>query len=78
MSSKTNTETGLWLNNGSGRVSNPTQNKHMHLYEAFLQAYRAMNYAVWLDRAASLRTTGLLHFMDVSFGSIAEFLTPDL
>ncbi|MGJ8624877.1 MAG: AGE family epimerase/isomerase, partial [Yoonia sp.] len=70
--------TGVLLNDDSGAVSNPAQNPHMHLYEACLQAFRMTANAVWLSRAADLRATGLLHFMDQNSGSIAEFVAPDL
>ncbi|KMK63963.1 AGE family epimerase/isomerase [Puniceibacterium sp. IMCC21224] len=74
----TDPETGLLLNDDTGAGTNPAQNPHMHLYEACLQANRMSGDAIWLSRAADLRTLGLRHFMDQDSGSIAEFLTPDL
>jgi mannose-6-phosphate isomerase len=71
-------ETGLLRNDDSGSDTGPAQNPHMHLFEACLQAFRMTQDAVWLDRAANLRSVGLRHFIDQSSGSIAEFLTPDL
>jgi mannose/cellobiose epimerase-like protein (N-acyl-D-glucosamine 2-epimerase family) len=70
--------TGLLLNDDIGANLTPAQNPHMHLYEACLQAMRMTGDAVWLTRAAGLRSTGLAHFLDKDSGSLAEFLTPDL
>jgi mannose-6-phosphate isomerase len=74
----TDAATGLLLNDDIGANTTPAQNPHMHLYEACLQAMRMTGDAVWLARAAKLRSTALAHFMDQDSGSIAEFLTPDL
>ncbi|MGO4908607.1 AGE family epimerase/isomerase [Pseudorhodobacter sp. W20_MBD10_FR17] len=74
----TDPATGLLLNDDIGANLTPAQNPHMHLYEACLQAMRMTGDAVWLTRAAGLRSTGLDHFMDQDSGSLAEFLTPDL
>lgn len=54
------------------------QNPHMHLYEACLQAFEMMGSAVWLDRAAGLRSHALLHFLDKETGSVREWIAPDL
>lgn len=70
--------TGLLLNDDIGANLTPAQNPHMHLYEACLQAMRMTGDAIWLARAAKLRSTALAHFMDQNSGSLAEFLTADL
>lgn len=70
--------TGLLRNDDIGANTAPAQNPHMHLYEACLQANRMTDDAIWLSRAANLRTLAIQHFFDQESGSIAEFLTPDL
>ncbi len=55
-----------------------SQNPHMHLYEAALQAYEMTQDAVWLERACRIRLKGLEYFFDTSSGTVTEFITPEL
>lgn len=55
-----------------------SQNPHMHLFEAALQAFEMTQNPVWLTRAAAMRAKGLEYFFDTETGSMAEFIAPDL
>ncbi|MFB9222563.1 AGE family epimerase/isomerase [Paracoccus cavernae] len=58
-----------------------SQNPHMHLYEAYLQAHEMACGETgidWLARAADLRALALRHFFDAQSGSIREWVAPDL
>lgn len=57
---------------------NPSQNPHMHMYEAALQAFEMGMGDVWLERAKYMRAKGLQYFFDTGSGTIAEFIKPDL
>ncbi len=80
----TDSETGLLLEHDNlidathPNAPPRAQNPHMHLYEAALQAYKMSEHAVWLDRAALMRTKGLEYFYDQSSGTIIEFIAPNL
>lgn len=80
----TDVQTGLLLEDDSvvdaaaPNAPPRAQNPHMHLYEACLQAFEMTDSAVWLDRAAGLRSLALLHFLDTATGSIREWVAPNL
>lgn len=77
-------ETGLMLEHDelidpkAESAPNRSQNPHMHLFEASLQAYEMSNDPIWLERAASMRAKGLEYFFDAETGTIKEFIAPDL
>lgn len=66
------------LNPAAPDAPNPSQNPHMHMYEAALQAYEMGMGSVWLERAKDMRAKGLQYFFDTRSGTIAEFIKPDL
>jgi len=55
-----------------------SQNPHMHLYEASLQAYEMTSNPTWLSRAQEMRAKGLEYFYDQDTGTLLEFIASDL
>ncbi|UIJ73695.1 AGE family epimerase/isomerase [Aurantimonas sp. HBX-1] len=54
------------------------QNPHMHMMEAYLQAFEMTGKAAWLQRAKALLDLARRHFIDPATGAVREFVGPDL
>jgi len=58
------------------RPSHRLQNPHMHLFEAFLQAFEATKSPAYLERATGLQQLCLNRFIDPEIGTIGEAFEP--
>lgn len=54
------------------------QNPHMHMLEAYLQAFEMTGERDWLKRAKALVALARLHFIDPATGAVREFVSYDL
>lgn len=54
------------------------QNPHMHMLEAYLQAFELTGERRWLDRATALVDLARRHFIDPATGAVREFVGHDL